>query len=171
MIKVIANAAMNLPKTISNSRKGDVSNNSRVPSFCSSAIRRMVRAGDMKIMKKIAPAKYPRMLASANASDTDATKKNPVMAKNAADTTYAIGDEKYVRISLIAITEMKRNVYSSKFSSVVSSRKISSSVIGRGVRFVRPHPFSIIDFAICSDAWAFGLASTMKGLKSSLSDL
>ena len=93
------------------------------------------------------------------------------MAKNAADTTYAIGDAKYVRISLIAITEMKRNVYSSKFSSVVNSRKISSSVIGRGVRFVRPHPFSIIDFAICSDACTFGLASTMNGLKSSLSDL
>ena len=30
---------------------------------------------------------------------------------------------------------------------------------------------SIIDFAICSDACTFGLASTMNGLKSSLSDL
>ena len=52
----------------------------------------MVSAGDMKIMKKTAPARKPRIEASANASDTDATKKNPVMARNAAATTNAIGE-------------------------------------------------------------------------------
>ena len=40
----------------------------------------------MKIIKKVAPAKYPLMVASANASETDATKKNPVIAKYDAET-------------------------------------------------------------------------------------
>ena len=44
-------------------------------------------AGDRKIMKKTAPARNPRIVASENASDTDATKKNPVIARNAAATT------------------------------------------------------------------------------------
>ena len=42
-------------------------------------------------------------LASANGSETEATKKNPVIARNAAATTYAIGDAKYVRTSFQAI--------------------------------------------------------------------
>ena len=45
-------------------------------------------------MKNTAPAKNPRIEASEKASETDATKKNPVIAKNAAETTYAIGDAK-----------------------------------------------------------------------------
>ena len=60
----------------------------------------------MKIMKKTAPARKPRIDASENASDTEATKKKPVMARNAAETTYAIGDAKYVRTSLLAINQM-----------------------------------------------------------------
>ena len=87
-------AARNFPTTISNSRTGEVSNSSNVPIFCSSARRRIVIAGDMKIMKNTAPARKPRTDASEKASDTEATKKNPVIARNAADTTYAIGDAK-----------------------------------------------------------------------------
>jgi hypothetical protein len=48
----------------------------------------------MKIMKNTAPARKPRMEASEKASETDATKKKPVMARNAAETTYAIGEAK-----------------------------------------------------------------------------
>ena len=47
------------------------------------------------------------MEASAKASETDATKKKPVIARKAAATTYAMGDAKYVRISLRAIIDMK----------------------------------------------------------------
>ena len=42
--------------------------------------------------KNTAPAKNPLILASAKASDTEATKKNPVTAKKEAATIYAIGD-------------------------------------------------------------------------------
>ena len=83
-----------MPVTISNSRTGEVRRSSRVPIFCSSAKRRMVMAGDMKIMKKMAPARKPRMVASEKASETDATKKKPVIARNAAETTYAMGEAK-----------------------------------------------------------------------------
>ena len=96
---------MNLPATISYSLTGEVSSNSSVPIFCSSANNLIVIAGDRKIMKKTAPARKPRMVASENASETEATKKNPVIARNAAATTYAIGDAKYVRISLTAIVQ------------------------------------------------------------------
>ena len=65
---------------------GDVRRSSNVPNFCSSAISLIVIAGDMKIIKKVAPAKYPLIVASANASETDATKKNPVIAKYDAET-------------------------------------------------------------------------------------
>jgi hypothetical protein len=52
----------------------------------------MVSAGDKKIRKKTAPAKKPLILASENASDTEAMKKNPVTVKNEAATIYAMGD-------------------------------------------------------------------------------
>ena len=74
-------AAKNFPITTSASFIGEVKSNSRVPNFCSSAINLIVIAGDMKIIKKVAPARYPLILASENASETDATKKKPVIAK------------------------------------------------------------------------------------------
>ncbi len=49
------NAAKNLPSTISTSRKGAVSNNSSVPSFCSSAKSLIVRAGAIRTIRKNAP--------------------------------------------------------------------------------------------------------------------
>ena len=46
------------------------------------------------------------MLASAKASETDATKKNPVTARKDAETIYAIGEAIYVLISLLAIKKI-----------------------------------------------------------------
>ena len=43
------------PAITSQSRTGDVSSNSMVPSFCSSANSRMVRAGARKIRIMVAP--------------------------------------------------------------------------------------------------------------------
>jgi hypothetical protein len=43
------------------------------------------------------------MLASEKGSETEATKKKPVIARKDAATTYAIGDAKYVFISFQAI--------------------------------------------------------------------
>ena len=83
---IIEKAAMNFPTTISVSFKGDVKRSSNVPNFCSSDNNLMVIAGERKIRKNTAPAKNPLILASANASDTDATKKNPVTAKKEAAT-------------------------------------------------------------------------------------
>ena len=165
----VKNAARNFPVTISNSLTGDVSKSSRVPIFCSSARSRIVIAGDMNIMKNMAPARNPRIVASENASDTDATKKNPVMARKAADTTYAIGEAKYVFTSLSAIVQMNPIVYAVS-SSVVSSKKISSSVSGSGVRFTSPHPLSITLLAIISVARMFGRASTIMEFVPSRSD-
>ena len=85
---------MNFPATISYSLTGEVRSSSSVPIFCSSASSLIVIAGDKKIMKKTAPARNPRMVASENASETEATKKKPVIARNAAATTYAMGDAK-----------------------------------------------------------------------------
>ena len=84
-------AAKNFPKTISKSFKGYVINNSIVPSFCSSAINLIVSAGDRNIIKNTAPARKPLILASEKASDTDATKKKPVIVKKEAATKNAIG--------------------------------------------------------------------------------
>ena len=86
MIDSRDNAAKNFPNTISKSLNGEVINNSIVPNFCSSAINLMVRAGERKIIKKIAPARNPLILASEKASETEATKKNPVIVKNEAPT-------------------------------------------------------------------------------------
>ena len=96
-------AAKNFPKTISKSFKGDVINNSIVPSFCSSAINLIVSAGDRNIIKNTAPARKPLILASEKASDTDATKKKPVIVKKEAATIYAIGDFRYPINSLLKI--------------------------------------------------------------------
>ena len=49
--------AKNLPITTSASFTGEVSSNSRVPNFCSSAINLIVIAGDIKIIKNVAPAR------------------------------------------------------------------------------------------------------------------
>ena len=88
------NAAKYLPITTSNSFTGEVSKSSKVPNFCSSANNLIVKPGAIKIRKNTAPARNPLIDASANAFDTDATKKKPVTATNAAATTYAIGDAK-----------------------------------------------------------------------------
>ena len=96
-------AAKNFPKTISKSFKGDVINNSIVPSFCSSAINLIVSAGDRNIIKNTAPARKPLILASEKASETDATKKKPVIVKKEAATIYAIGDFRYPINSLLKI--------------------------------------------------------------------
>lgn len=82
----VTREAKNFPTTTSTSFTGEVKSSSNVPSFCSSAISLIVIAGDIKIIKNVAPAKYPLMVASENASDTEATKKNPVIAKYEADT-------------------------------------------------------------------------------------
>ena len=46
------------------------------------------------------------MEAYSKSSETDATNKKPVIARKAAAKTYAMGDAKYVRISLRAIIDM-----------------------------------------------------------------
>ena len=86
MMVIREKAAKNFPNTISKSFKGEVISNSMVPNFCSSAINLIVRAGERKIIKKTAPARNPLILASENASETEATKKNPVIVKNEAAT-------------------------------------------------------------------------------------
>ena len=60
-------------------------------------------AGDRNIIKNTAPARKPLILASEKASDTDATKKKPVIVKKEAATIYAIGDFRYPINSLLKI--------------------------------------------------------------------
>ena len=86
-MNTINNAAKNFPKTTSNSYTGEVKRSSNVPNFCSSASSRIVIAGAISIKKNTAPARKPLIVASANAFDTEATKKNPVTATNAVATT------------------------------------------------------------------------------------
>ncbi len=81
-------AAKNLPRTISMSRKGAVSNNSRVPSFCSSANSLIVSRGAIRTIRKNAPIgpmgpnKKPRIEASGNLPVILRAKDSPDKARN-----------------------------------------------------------------------------------------
>ena len=78
-------AARYLPMMISQSRTGEVSSNSMVPSFCSSANRRMVRAGASRIRIMVLHWKKLARVASGKGlfslGTTPEAKKIPVRAR------------------------------------------------------------------------------------------
>ena len=72
--------------TTSQSLTGEVSNSSMVPSFCSSAIKRMVRVGARSNSMMVAPSKKLLREASGKALFRSREKKNPDSARNIAPT-------------------------------------------------------------------------------------
>ena len=78
--------AVYLPMMISQSRTGDVKSSSIVPSFCSSARRRMVRAGGRKMRKSEVQVKKESNVASGKGlfslGTTPIAKTIPVRARN-----------------------------------------------------------------------------------------
>ena len=84
--KSINKLAKYFPTTTSHSLTGEVNNNSRVPSFCSSESNFIVIRGAKNIIKEPDQFEIPLTLASAKGLVISNTKKTPVSTKNIAPT-------------------------------------------------------------------------------------
>ena len=85
-----------LPMMISQSRTGEVSSSSMVPSFASSAIMRMVSVGASRMKMTTVHWKNGLRVASGNGSPKSRVKKNPVSARKISPTMYAVGLRKNI---------------------------------------------------------------------------
>ena len=83
----ISKLAVYFPRTTSHSLIGDVSSNSKVPNFCSSANNLIVSSGAKNTTKKLDHSASPLTPASEKGLVISKTKNTPVNIRNKAPTT------------------------------------------------------------------------------------